>query len=138
MRILYCAIDQTVPGTKGGSVLTFPLSAGFPRIENVLDEWAATAPAARWSYANVYDADGWTLWAVRQTGPTSWSAPELVPAVDPGSAAVLQGGGLIYTGSASGVTAVLASGRDTTGPLVDLPRPDRIQLRTPVQMRPPP
>jgi uncharacterized protein DUF4265 len=46
--------------TKGGSVLTFPLSAGFPRIEKALDEWVATAPAARWSYANVYDADGWT------------------------------------------------------------------------------
>ena len=46
--------------TKGGSVLTFPLSAGFPSIERVLDEWIATAPAARWSYANVYDEDGWT------------------------------------------------------------------------------
>jgi hypothetical protein len=46
--------------TTGGSVLTFPLSAGFPRIENALDAWVATAAAARWSYANVYDADGWT------------------------------------------------------------------------------
>ena len=46
--------------TKGASVLTFPLSAGFPRIELLLDGWLATAPAARWSYANVYDEDGWT------------------------------------------------------------------------------
>jgi hypothetical protein len=46
--------------TKGGSVVTFPLSAGFPHIERVLDEWVASAPAARWSYANVYDEDGWT------------------------------------------------------------------------------
>jgi hypothetical protein len=46
--------------TARGSVLTFPLSAGFPRIEKLLDDFVATAPAARWSYANVYDADGWT------------------------------------------------------------------------------
>jgi uncharacterized protein DUF4265 len=46
--------------TKGASVLTFPLSAGFPRIEELLDGWAATAPEARWSYANVYAEDGWT------------------------------------------------------------------------------
>ena len=46
--------------TSRGSVFTFPLRAGFPRIEKLLDDWVATAPAARWSYANVYDADGWT------------------------------------------------------------------------------
>ena len=46
--------------TERGSVLTFPLRAGFPRIERLLDGWVASAPAARWSYANVYDADGWT------------------------------------------------------------------------------
>jgi hypothetical protein len=46
--------------TKGGAVLTFPLHAGFPRIERLLDGWVASAPAAQWSYANVYDADGWT------------------------------------------------------------------------------
>ena len=46
--------------TKGGAVLTFPLHAGFPRIERLLDGWVASVPAAQWSYANVYDADGWT------------------------------------------------------------------------------
>jgi hypothetical protein len=46
--------------TARGSVFTFPLSAGFPRIEKLLDDFVATAPAARWSYANVYGADGWT------------------------------------------------------------------------------
>jgi hypothetical protein len=46
--------------TEGASVLTFPLSAGFPRIEALLDGWVTTAPGASWSYANVYDEDGWT------------------------------------------------------------------------------
>jgi Domain of unknown function (DUF4265) len=46
--------------TAGASVLTFPLSAGFARIEDLLDAWVATAPEARWSYANVYAEDGWT------------------------------------------------------------------------------
>ena len=46
--------------TEGASVLTFPLSAGFPRIETLLEGWVATAPLAQWSYGNVYDTDGWT------------------------------------------------------------------------------
>jgi hypothetical protein len=46
--------------TEGASVLTFPLRAGFRRIERLLDEWVVSAPAARWSFANVYDEDGRT------------------------------------------------------------------------------
>ena len=42
------------------SVLTFPLSAGFARIERALDAWVASAPSATWSFANVYGEDGRT------------------------------------------------------------------------------
>lgn len=68
--------------TPRGSVFTFPLRVGFPKIEKLLDGWLATAPAARWSYANVYDADGWTPLRWWETEPFR---DQLAAAVDKAS-----------------------------------------------------
>ena len=46
--------------TEGSTVLTFPLSAGFPRIERLLDDWVDATDGATWSFANAYAEDGRT------------------------------------------------------------------------------
>lgn len=50
-------LDGRAPGL---SVLTFPLSVGFPAIERLLETWTEAVPGASWSYANVYAEDGVT------------------------------------------------------------------------------
>ena len=46
--------------TEGSTVLTFPLSAGFQRIEQLLDDWVDATEGSTWSYGNVYADDGRT------------------------------------------------------------------------------
>lgn len=46
--------------TEGSTVLTFPLDAGFQRIEQLLDEWVDATEGSTWSYGNVYADDGRT------------------------------------------------------------------------------
>ena len=45
MRILYCAIDQTVPGTIGGSVHVEAVAAGWPRSDTTCTCWRLRATA---------------------------------------------------------------------------------------------
>jgi hypothetical protein len=46
--------------TEGSTVLTFPLSAGFQRIERLLDGWVDATEGSTWSFGNVYADDGRT------------------------------------------------------------------------------
>ena len=65
--------------TEGSTVLTFPLDAGFWRIEQLLDDWVDATEGSTWSYGNVYADDGRTplgWWEDERFGRQSGSATD--------------------------------------------------------------